>query len=183
MSDLKTLHIERTFEAPAEAVFQAFTNEEVLRRWWHAGHDWETTEAEDDPRLGGAVRVAMRDPHKDLEYGGCGVYSEVEPPARLAFTWIWDDEPRGTLIEVDFEESDGLTTVRFTHRSRRHPRRARSQRRSLRWQTPARPMEVAADSSLKEATPARPVCHKEVPLTKRDESRCRRVVSVTCGGG
>jgi uncharacterized protein YndB with AHSA1/START domain len=98
MTDTKTLHIERTFQAPAEAVFEAFTNAEVMRRWWHVGHDWETTEAEVDLRVGGTVRVAMRD-----------------PPTRLAFTWIWDDDPRGTLIEVDFEESDGTTTVRFTH--------------------------------------------------------------------
>jgi uncharacterized protein YndB with AHSA1/START domain len=115
MSETKTLHIERTFQAPAEAVFEAFTSEEVLRRWWHAGADWETTEAEVDPRVGGTVRVVMRDPHKDAEHGGGGKYSEVEPPTRLAFTWIWDDDPRGTLIEVDFSENDGTTTVRFTH--------------------------------------------------------------------
>ncbi|MDX6582363.1 MAG: hypothetical protein QOI10_1547 [Solirubrobacterales bacterium] len=115
MSERTTLQIERTFQAPAEAVFEAFTSEEVMRRWFHAGHDWETTEAEVDLRVGGAVRVVMRDPHKDAEYGGSGTYSEVEPPNRLAFTWIWDDDPRGTLIEVDFSESDGATTVRFTH--------------------------------------------------------------------
>ena len=115
MSETKTLRIERRYQAPAAAVFEAFTSEEVLRRWWHAGPDWATTAAEVDLRVGGSVRVVMRDPHKDVEYGGGGTYSEVEPPSRLAFTWIWDDEPRGTLIEVDFEESDGATTVRFTH--------------------------------------------------------------------
>ena len=52
MSDTKTLHIERTFQAPAEAVFEAFTRPEVMRRWWHAGHDWETTAAEVDLRAG-----------------------------------------------------------------------------------------------------------------------------------
>jgi uncharacterized protein YndB with AHSA1/START domain len=117
MSESKTLHIERSFQAPAEAVFEAFTSAEVLRRWWHAGHDWETTAAEVDLRLGGAVRVVMRDPHKDAEYGGGGVYTEIERPSRLAFTWVWDDEPgRETAIEVEFEESDGVTTVSFAHR-------------------------------------------------------------------
>lgn len=115
MSDTKTLFIERRFEAPAEAVFKAFTSEEVMRRWWHAGHDWETTEAAVDLRVGGTVRVVMHDPHKGAQYGGGGKYSEVEPPTRLAFTWIWDGDTRGTLIEVDFAESDGATTVRFTH--------------------------------------------------------------------
>jgi uncharacterized protein YndB with AHSA1/START domain len=111
----RTLRMERTFEAPAQAVFDAWTSEEVMRRWWHAEHDWETTEAEVDLRVGGVLRVVMRNPHKDEEYGGGGRYTEIDPPTRLAFTWIWDRDSRRTLIELDFEESDGATTVRFTH--------------------------------------------------------------------
>jgi uncharacterized protein YndB with AHSA1/START domain len=115
LTDDKTLRLERTFQAPAEAVFEAWTSEEVLRRWWHTEDGWETSEAELDLRVGGAVRVAMRDPKKGAEYGGGGTYTEVEPPNRLAFTWTWDGDTRQTLIEIDFEESDGATTVRFTH--------------------------------------------------------------------
>ena len=115
MTENKTLRIVRTFRAPAEAVFDAWTSEEVLRRWWHTEHDWETSEAEVDLRVGGAVRVVMRDPAKDLAHGGGGTYTEIEPPTRLAFTWIWDGDTRRTLIEIDFEETDGVTTVSFTH--------------------------------------------------------------------
>ena len=81
MTDKTTLHMERTFEAPAQAVFDAWTSEEVLRRWWHAAHDWETTEASVDLRVGGAVRVVMRDPHKDAEYGGGGHSRKSTHPA------------------------------------------------------------------------------------------------------
>jgi uncharacterized protein YndB with AHSA1/START domain len=115
MTDDRTLRMERRFQAPAEAVFEAWTSEEVLRRWWHTERGYETSVAEVDLRVGGAVRVVMRDPEKDVEYGGGGRYTEVEPPTRLAFTWTWDDETRETLIEIDFEESDGITTVHFTH--------------------------------------------------------------------
>jgi uncharacterized protein YndB with AHSA1/START domain len=111
----RTLRIERTFQAPAEAVFDAWTSEEVIRRWWHAELGWETAEAEVDLRMGGAVRVVMRDPDKDVEYGGGGVYTEIERPTRLAFTWIWDGDTRRTLIELEFEETDGVTKVSFTH--------------------------------------------------------------------
>ncbi len=110
-----TLRMERTYRAPAQVVFDAWTSEEVIRRWWHAEHDWETTDARVDLRVGGIVRVVMRDPHKDIEYGGGGRYTEIEPPTRLAFTWIWDGDDRRQLIELDFEEADGVTTVRFTH--------------------------------------------------------------------
>ena len=118
MTDDATLRIERTYRASAQAVFDAWTSEEVMRRWWHAAHDWETTEASVDLRVGGEVRVVMRNPHEDVEYGGGGRYTEIDPPRRLAFTWIWDDDPRRKrqLIELDFEEDDGVTTVRFTHR-------------------------------------------------------------------
>ena len=115
MNEGQTLRIERAYRAPVQAVFDAWTREEVLRRWFHAGHDWETTEATVDLRVGGDVRVVMRDPDKDVEYGGGGKYTEIDPPRRLAFTWLWDGNDKRQLIEVDFEETDGITTVRFTH--------------------------------------------------------------------
>ena len=110
-----TLRMERTYQAPARAVFDAWTSEEVMRRWWHAEHDWETTVAEVDLRVGGTVRVVMRNPHDDVEYGGGGHYTEIDPPTRLAFTWIWDGDDTRQLIEIEFEEEGGATTVRFTH--------------------------------------------------------------------
>jgi uncharacterized protein YndB with AHSA1/START domain len=112
----ETLQMERTFQAPAQKVFEAWTSEEVLRRWFHGEHDWETSHAQVDLRVGGAVRVVMLDPEKGVEHGGGGHYTEIDPPSRLAFTWIWDDdEARETLIELELEEADGATTVRFTH--------------------------------------------------------------------
>jgi uncharacterized protein YndB with AHSA1/START domain len=119
VTDRLTLQIERTYQAPIEAVFEAFTSEHVMRRWWHVRHDWETTEATVDLRVGGGIRVVMHDPHKDVEHGGGGEYTEIDPPRRLVFTWMWDrdrdKEDRRSLIEIDFEEVDGGTSVRFTH--------------------------------------------------------------------
>ena len=108
VNDTTTLRIERTFHAPAQAVFDAWTSEDVLRRWWRAAHDWETTEASVDLRVGGALRVVMRDPHKDAEYGGGGHYTEIDPPRRLAFTWFWDGNDKRQLIEIDFDEMGGV---------------------------------------------------------------------------
>jgi uncharacterized protein YndB with AHSA1/START domain len=122
METTETLVIERTFRAPAQAVFDAWTNEEVLRRWFHANRAWDTPEASIDLRVGGAVRLVMRDPADGDTHGATGRYTEIDPPRRLAFTWTWDRDRDGdgdgleSLIEVDFEDlGDGSTAVRFTH--------------------------------------------------------------------
>jgi uncharacterized protein YndB with AHSA1/START domain len=115
MPTAEVLRLDRTYDAPAEAVFDAWTSETVLRRWFHAGADWETSEAFVDLQIGGAVRVVMFDPHEEKGHGGGGRYTEVDRPRRLAFTWTWDGEDRETLIEIDFEEVEAGTEVRFTH--------------------------------------------------------------------
>jgi uncharacterized protein YndB with AHSA1/START domain len=120
MTEHPTLTMERTFDAPAERVFDAFTSEEVLRRWFHAGHDWETPEASIDLRVGGELRLVMRNPHEGENYGARGRYTEIDPPRKLAFTWLWDEDLERDqveqLIEIEFTESDGRTTMRFIHR-------------------------------------------------------------------
>lgn len=141
----ETLRIERTFQAPAQAVFDAWTSEEVMRRWFYGQPGWETPRAEVDLRVGGAVRVVMRDPQKDVEHGGGGHYTEIEPPTRLAFTWTWDGDPRETLIEIDFEEDDGLTKVRFTHNGLRDEDSVRSHEEG--WTTCFDNLERALEAS------------------------------------
>ena len=109
------LEIERTFDARAQEVFDAWTNEEVLRRWLHGDPEWETPTAEVDLRVGGRVRIVMRDPEAGEEHGASGEYTVVDPPRRLAFTWHWDDQDsERQLIELEFIERDGATTVRMT---------------------------------------------------------------------
>jgi uncharacterized protein YndB with AHSA1/START domain len=113
------VRVQRTYDASAQAVFEAWTNVEVIRRWWHAGDaSWETTRAEVDLRVGGRLLVTMRTPD-GTEHTGSGEYVEVRPPERLAFTWTWagsEDSPgAGSLVEVEFAEEDGATTVVLTH--------------------------------------------------------------------
>jgi uncharacterized protein YndB with AHSA1/START domain len=84
VTDATTLPIERAYQAPAQAVFDAWTSEEALRRWFHAEHRWETTEVDVDLRVGDAELVIARDPDKDAEYGGGGHYMPLAPRPRRA---------------------------------------------------------------------------------------------------
>jgi uncharacterized protein YndB with AHSA1/START domain len=105
------LRIERTFAAPAEDVFDAWTSAEVMRRWFHVARDWDTPVAEVDLRVGGEVRIVMRRPD-GTETSAHGEYTSIERPRRLVMTWTFDVEPSNEqLIELTFSQSGDATTV------------------------------------------------------------------------
>jgi uncharacterized protein YndB with AHSA1/START domain len=112
------LRLERTIRASAEELFDAWTNAELLKLWWHAERDWETPLAEVDPRVGGSLRIVMRNPADGTDYGGAGEFTVFERPRRLAFTWTWDDDEqrRRQLVEAEFIDQGPETLVVMTHR-------------------------------------------------------------------
>jgi uncharacterized protein YndB with AHSA1/START domain len=111
----EVVRIERTFDASAEDVFDAWTSAEVIRRWFIPRRDWGAPSAEVDLRVGGTIRVVMRDPD-GAEVGASGEYTAIERPHRLAFTWTFDDDPSNQqMIELEFTERDGATTVLFVN--------------------------------------------------------------------
>jgi uncharacterized protein YndB with AHSA1/START domain len=111
----RVVRIERTFDASAEEVFDAWTSPEVMRRWLHCEPDWETPEAEVDLRVGGRVRVVMRRPD-GTEVESRGVFRVIDRPHRLVMTWTFSDEPSNDqLLELTFSEADGSTSVRLVN--------------------------------------------------------------------
>jgi uncharacterized protein YndB with AHSA1/START domain/DNA-binding transcriptional ArsR family regulator len=111
----QVVRIERTFDAPAEEVFDAWTSAEVIRRWFKPGQGWGTPRAEVDLRVGGTMRVVMRAPD-GAEVGASGEFTLIERPHRLAFTWTFDDDPSNQqMIELEFTEQAGATTVLFVN--------------------------------------------------------------------
>jgi uncharacterized protein YndB with AHSA1/START domain len=110
------LSLERSFAAPRELVFAAWTDPRHLRRW-SAPHGFVVPEAGGDLRPGGTWHATMRAPDGE-EHRLHGVYREVDPPRRLVFTHAWIGE-RGqtgpeTLVTVSFEAVDGGTRIRFS---------------------------------------------------------------------
>lgn len=111
----RVVRIERTFDAPAEDVFDAWTSEEVIRRWFIPAAGWQEPSAEVELRVGGKIRVVMRDPDGEPVEAG-GEYTRIERPHRLAFTWTFDDDPSNQqMIELEFTEREGVTTVLFVN--------------------------------------------------------------------
>jgi uncharacterized protein YndB with AHSA1/START domain len=111
-----TLSLRRTFKAPRERVFRAWTDPDELRKWW-GPEGYVTPSAEVDLRVGGKYRLGMRKlPDGDIFYLS-GIYREVRPPERLVYTWRWEAKPElgETLVTVEFREVGDSTEVILTH--------------------------------------------------------------------
>jgi glutathione S-transferase len=114
----KTLRIVRTFEAPIEMVFEAWTVPEQIVQWWGPeGH--HVPEYRIDMRAGGAWRTVMRDADGG-DHIVSGVIHEISPPSRLVFSWAWEtDGVRGheTVIAIELRAlGEDRTELTLTQR-------------------------------------------------------------------
>jgi uncharacterized protein YndB with AHSA1/START domain len=111
-SSALSLDLKRVLPAPRPVVFRACTEPGELAKWW--GPNGFTAPSVDfDPRVGGSYRIAMQPPDGDLFYLS-GEFREVDPPARLVYTFRWEDpdpddqETVVTLSLLDLGESTEL---------------------------------------------------------------------------
>jgi uncharacterized protein YndB with AHSA1/START domain len=119
MSADRELVLTRLINAPREKVYRAWTDPEMLKKWF-APLPYTTPVAELNVRPGGANLIVMRSPDgKDMP--NRGVYLEVVPNERLVFTdayvkaWEPSEKPFMTVI-LTFEDEGGKT--RYTARVR-----------------------------------------------------------------
>ena len=109
-TDGRELGLERSFACAPERLFDAWTQPEILSKWF-APHPWSVPEAQCDLRIGGASRLVMRGPDR-VEFPNVGVYLEIEPGRRLVMTdayvdaWTPSERPFMTLA-LDFIPQEG----------------------------------------------------------------------------
>jgi uncharacterized protein YndB with AHSA1/START domain len=105
--------MERVFDAPRELVFKAYTDPNLIPKWW-GPRRYTTTVDKMDVKVGGAWRFLQRDA-AGHEYAFNGEYREIAPPERLSYTFEFEGMPGQVLLEtVTFEERDGQTKVTVT---------------------------------------------------------------------
>jgi uncharacterized protein YndB with AHSA1/START domain len=109
--------LRRRFTAPRENVFRAWTDPQVLKRWW-CPPGWAPAEIEVDLRVGGAYRIGMRRVENGPPIYVYGSFLEVQIPERLMYTWRWEnafEQMPQTRVTVQFLESGGITEVVLIH--------------------------------------------------------------------
>lgn len=93
------IRIDRVLPATIDRVYAAWTRPELLSQWYCPNPDLEI-EVRTDLRIGGEYVVKMG------PYVVRGVYTELDPPNLIGFTWQWDEtDSKPSQVRVE------LTTV------------------------------------------------------------------------
>jgi uncharacterized protein YndB with AHSA1/START domain len=121
--------ITRTFNAPRALVWRAWTDPDVVKRWW-GPKDFTAPVSKVDLRVGGGFLNCMRSP-EGKDYWSTGRFLELREPERIVCTDSFAD-PAGNVvpasyysmesdmplelrIELGLTESRGRTRLRLRH--------------------------------------------------------------------
>lgn len=123
MAPVKEVEFERTFDAPVETVWKAWTQADELKKWW-GPEGVIIPECDIDPRVGGRMYLVMEateamGPAKGLRWPMEGTFTVVEENSKLAYTAkAWTDGQRDTteidqLSELELSQVDGKTHMKL----------------------------------------------------------------------
>jgi uncharacterized protein YndB with AHSA1/START domain len=105
--------VTREFAAPAHLVYRAWTEPDLIARWWHARRG-EVKSIDVDLQVGGKWRWAMI-ADGGFEVAFHGEYRELVPGERLVYTEVFEAPSAGDTPAVKntvtFSEQDGRTSM------------------------------------------------------------------------
>jgi uncharacterized protein YndB with AHSA1/START domain len=105
----RELVVTRTFNAPARAVFEAWTKAELFAQWWiPKSYGLSLLSCEMDARVGGKYRLMIaRGASEPMAF--YGTYLEVTPHSRVV--WTNEESDDGAITTVTLEEKAGKTLL------------------------------------------------------------------------
>jgi uncharacterized protein YndB with AHSA1/START domain len=110
-----TLEIQRVIATAPSVVFAAFSTPDELAKWW-GPEGFTVASLHFNPRVGDSYHIEMQPPEGDPFYL-TGKFREVDPPARLAFTFVYEDpdpDDVETLVELSFRDLGESTETVLT---------------------------------------------------------------------
>jgi uncharacterized protein YndB with AHSA1/START domain len=110
-----TLEMQRMLPAAPSVVFAALSEPSELAKWF-GPRGVTIPSVEFEPRVGGTYRIELQPPEGAPFYLSGG-FREVDPPARLAYTFVWEDpdpDDVETLVGLSLRDAGGSTEIAFT---------------------------------------------------------------------
>jgi uncharacterized protein YndB with AHSA1/START domain len=99
-----SLQLRRTFAAPRDRVFRAWTDAKQFALWFHPSTDHTTIVSQMHHKSGNVHKLS-------------GTYQQIKPPEKLVFTWRWATDPPGqeSVVSLEFHDLGNATEILLNH--------------------------------------------------------------------
>jgi uncharacterized protein YndB with AHSA1/START domain len=98
--------LERTYDAPANQVWDAITNKEKMKQWYFDIKEFR-------PEVGFNFQFVASDGKRD--YLHLCVVKEVIPQKKLSYSWKYDYDPGISVVTFELFPEGNKTKLRLTH--------------------------------------------------------------------
>lgn len=116
MKDHPKIKVTKTFGAPAEKIFDAWIDPEMIGQWMFGPElrEEEVVRLETDPEEGGTFSFVVRRDGEELNH--LGRYLELDRPRRLVFTWgIESESEEESVVTIEITPAEGGCRLTLTH--------------------------------------------------------------------
>lgn len=115
---MQNISISKSFQAPVSRLYQAWTNPEDLKNWWHPMGN-ELTDVTNELKEGGKVAYHFKADGSDENIEVSGTYEKVQPEQELRYSWIWQlpHQPVGNgdyVLNIRFEDKGEESELHVT---------------------------------------------------------------------
>ena len=104
--------MKKVIKASPEQVFEAFTNPEIMTKWFYGDEGW-TADVSNTLEVGGKYTLTMHATN-GKDYVHVGEYKVIAPPEKLVFTWN-SDFAQNTVVTVNFRRVADGTEISLEH--------------------------------------------------------------------
>ena len=115
-----TIELKKTVSATPQEVFKAWTEPEIMKKWFAPSHEYDVPSLDVDLKVGGAFHVEMKT--NEASYRVNGKYKQIQKDEHISFSWAWESAPdQESIVTVELKNNNGNTDISLIHKGLKTP--------------------------------------------------------------
>lgn len=114
----KSLTLTRVYDASPEKLFQAWSSEAILPKWFAPSAAMKVPNVDIDFKEGGKYRIVMESPDGAEQYVAVGEYKKIVENEKIVMSWRWENWPAeqpDSMLTVELSSKDAGTELMLKH--------------------------------------------------------------------
>ncbi len=115
----QAIQASKEFNKSVNELYDAWINPDKLKQWWHPAEN-KLVNVENEVQEGGHIKYEFETANSEQAFVITGEYKEVQPAAKLVYSWNWQLPGNNAIkdnhfeLTVAFSGDDSSSTINIT---------------------------------------------------------------------